>query len=124
MESCEVTRADQQLINRFARLNAKAEELDLDLKERRRQLANARDALDELALHDDHVLLHCGDVLARLPLAEAERWCEELRDQLEQGARDLERRLAAMRAQMTDIKATLYGKFGQNINLEYEDDEA
>ena len=118
----EVTRADQQLINRFARLNARQEELEADLKAKRGRLENASDAINELVLQDDHVLLHCGDVFARMTVEEANQWCERLRLDLESSAAKIEAELGSVRSEMSSIKTSLYAKFGNNINLEYDDD--
>ena len=113
---------DQQLINRFARLNARQEELEADLKAKRGRLENASDAIDELVLQDDHVLLHCGDVFSRMTAEEANHWCERLRLDLERSAAALETELGSVRTEMSSIKTSLYAKFGNNINLEYDDD--
>lgn len=118
----EVTLADQTLINRFARLNAKCEELETDLTQKKRQLDNTCEAIDELVLQDQHVLVSAGEVFAKMDVQKAEEWCEDLKKSLEIGVKDIQSSVETMRAEMSEIKAKLYAKFGSNINLEYDDD--
>ncbi|CAG2166567.1 unnamed protein product [Oppiella nova] len=119
----EVTLGDQKLINRFARLNAKCEELEADLSAAERRLENSSEALDELALEDESVWIRSGEVFARMTSDGAQQWIEGLRRELESATKGIRESLATMRAEMTTIKATLYAKFGNNINLEYDDDD-
>ena len=118
---CEVTRFDQTLINRFARLNAKCEELEADLAVKKQSAQNTREAIDELFLQEEHVLINCGEVLARMTLEEATQWCEDLSSQLTNQIAEKETEVESIRAEMLSIKSRLYAKFGQNINLESDD---
>ncbi|XP_054153771.1 probable prefoldin subunit 4 [Oppia nitens] len=124
---CEVTLADQTLINRFARLNAKCDELEADVASAARLAENASDAINELLIADDNdgsggLLVRCGEVFARMSAEEAEEWIEGRKAEIEDKTGKQKNVLSEMRTEMTKIKTTLYAKFGHNINLEYDDD--
>ncbi|KAH9403251.1 Prefoldin subunit 4 [Tyrophagus putrescentiae] len=116
----EVTIEDQRSINRFARLNAKEDDLDEMLKSLKRDLANVKEATDELLLADDDD----DDEEADEEIGgkeEAERMLEVKQKELDAEVRELEARIAPMKEEMSTIKAKLYAKFGANINLDLED---
>jgi len=69
-----ITLEDQQKINRFARQNARYEELKDDLKVKKRDLQNLEDASDDLLMVEDEsapVPFVIGEVFAHLGLEEA-----------------------------------------------------
>merc|ERR1712071_459809 len=74
-----ITLEDQQKINRFARQNAKWEELKDDLKGKQRDLQNLEDASDDLLVDDEAAPIPfvVGEVFINLPLEEAKEKLEE-----------------------------------------------
>lgn len=139
----EVTIEDQRSINRFARLNAKEDDLDEMLKSLKRDLANVKEATDELLLADDdddedeaneelggaggkvrdlsNIHFRIGEGFIAVSKEEAERMLEAKQKELDAEVRELEARIAPMTEEMSTIKAKLYAKFGANINLDLED---
>lgn len=138
----EVTIEDQRSINRFARLNAKEDDLDEMLKSLKRDLANVKEATDELLLADDdddeeadeeiggsegkvrdlsNIHFRIGEGFIAVSKEEAERMLEVKQKELDAEVRELEARIAPMKEEMSTIKAKLYAKFGANINLDLED---
>ena len=116
-----MTREDQTLINRFARLNAKLEDLDSDLKQKKRQLENTLEAMDELFLQDEHVLVMTGEVFAKMSQKEAQEWTQSLKLDLDSDVNQIETNSEEIRSEMSSIKAKLYLKFGSQINLENDE---
>jgi len=120
---CEVTLNDQKLINRFARLNAKCEELQIDINQKKRQLENIEEAITELMIADsEDIYVQSGEVFAHLDADSANDLCEDKKKQLESNVNDINSSLDLMKEEMSQIKVTLYAKFGNNINLEYDDE--
>ena len=133
----EVTLEDQRKINRFAMLNGKEEELDLILKDLKRRLENVEEASNELLLADDddlddddlgdndgkskdfsNIHFKVGDAFIGINKEESEKLLEKKRKELEIEIHKIERRIAPMKEEMSNIKANLYAKFGNNINLD------
>ena len=135
----EVTIDDQKQINRFARLNCKEEELDLVLNSIKRQLDNVKEANDELMLADDdddldgdlgdssvakdlsNIHFRVGESFISVNKDEAEQLLENKRKELEAEIKEMETQIQPMKEQMLNIKAHLYAKFGNNINLPLDD---
>jgi len=138
----EVTLEDQKQINRFARLNGKEEDLDLVLKGLKRQLDNVKEATDELALADDdeddelggdenqgtrdlsNIHFRIGEAFVAVHKDDAEQLLEQKRIELEAEIKSLEAKITPMKEEMSNIKANLYAKFGNNIKLDHDDDDA
>lgn len=136
----EVTIDDQKSINRFARLNAKEEDLDEMLKSLKRDLDNVKEATDELMLADDddegdddglasdqavrdlsNIHFRIGEGFIAVGKEEAEALLEAKQKDLDAEVAELEARIAPMKEEMSNIKASLYAKFGNNINLDHDD---
>ena len=136
----EVTLEDQKQINRFARLNGKEEDLDAVLKNLQRQLDNVKEANDELMLADDddlddldddkttrdlsNIHFRVGESFIAVTKDDAEKLLEVKQKELEAEVAELQSRIAPMKEEMLNIKAKLYAKFGTNINLDHDDEEA
>merc|ERR1711911_454079 len=113
-----ITLEDQQKINRFARQNARYEELKDDLKVKKRDLQNLEDASDDLLMVEDEsapVPFVIGEVFAHLGL-------EEAKTQVDKDIAKIEADCAKIKEVMLDLKTQLYAKFGNSINLEAEDE--
>ncbi len=120
---CEVTLSDQKLINRFARLNAKCEELQIDSNQKKRIKDNIEEAINEILISDlDHIYVQTGEIFANLSTDSANDLCEEKKKQLETNIKLINQELDQMKEEMSRIKVTLYAKFGNNINLEYDEE--
>ncbi|KAF4518627.1 hypothetical protein B566_EDAN005953 [Ephemera danica] len=135
-----ITYDDQQKINRFARLNAKLEETKDELKLKQRgntiirivnYLKNMKEADDELDLVDDseQVPYMFGEVLL-LQSPEATKTnlyfkndtLTEAKEKTGQEIKELESTGNELKEAMSELRTQLYAKFGNNINLEAEED--
>ncbi len=122
----QVTADDQKKINRFARLNTRLEELKVDDKRKQSDLQNLNDAADELLLLDDSdtegIPLKVGETFIEYSGESAQEKMEELKLRLEKEIAGISGQEDTIKAEMSKLKADLYGKFGSSINLEPEDD--
>mmetsp|Transcript_13005 Transcript_13005/g.26382 ORF Transcript_13005/g.26382 Transcript_13005/m.26382 type:complete len:135 (-) Transcript_13005:193-597(-) len=115
----EVTREDQDDINRFARLLAQRVEQDEAIESRQALLKLYEDAIDEMAFIDDEEVLHnFGDSFVMLNKDEAEESLETKKSMLLNSVASCEEKLSQIRVEMATLKSKLYGKFGKSINLE------
>ncbi|XP_046446924.1 prefoldin subunit 4-like [Daphnia pulex] len=130
-----ITLEDQQKINRFARHNAKWEELRDDLKNKKGDLQNLEDASDDLLLVDDesapipfvvgevfvHFNMEEAKVIFFFPLLSIEK-LEEAKDKVKKDIEAIEAECTNIKTLMSDLKTQLYAKFGNSINLEAEEE--
>lgn len=123
-----VTFEDQQKINRFARLNARTEEIKDELKGKKLALQNMDDALNEISaaeLEDDSgegVRIQEGEAFVQFDYESASSWVETKKKVLEQEVASANDTIESIREEMNQLKTALYAKFGkENINLEAED---
>lgn len=115
----EVTWDDQQNINLFGRLNNKFHELEDEIKAKKDMTDNLEDASNELILADDpEVRYLIGEVFTHLPVDEVDAKLEALKEVNSQELESLQEEKAEVLAKMAALKKTLYGKFGDSINLE------
>lgn len=126
-----VTFEDQQKINRFARLNARTEEIKEELKAKKLALQNMDDALTEISaaeLEDDSdegVRIQEGETFVKFAFDSATDWVEGKKKVLEEEVRTANSSIDTIREEMNQLKTALYAKFGkENINLEAEDTSA
>nr|CAG4642939.1 EOG090X0JBP [Evadne anonyx] len=120
-----ITLEDQQKINRFARQNAKWEELKDDLKGKQRDLQNLEDASDDLLMVDDEsapIPFVVGEVFVNLPLEETKEKLEEAKDKIKKDVEKINEECANIKSIMSDLKTQLYAKFGSSINLEADEE--
>jgi prefoldin subunit 4 len=120
-----VTFEDQQKINLFARTNAKLQDVKEELEAKKKDVQNLEDAESELGLIlDDEELIpnQIGEVFVHCTQADT-------LERLRQSKATLQTEMSAMEDKCTDykqiltgLKAQLYAKFGNNINLEADDD--
>lgn len=123
-----VTYEDQQKINRFARLNARTEEIKDELKGKKLALQNMDDALNEVSaaeLEDDSgegVRIQEGEAFVQFDFESATSWVEGKKKVLEEEVATANSTIESIREEMNQLKTALYAKFGkENINLEAED---
>ncbi|KRT82962.1 hypothetical protein AMK59_3393, partial [Oryctes borbonicus] len=110
-----ITYEDQQKINKFARLNAKWE----DLKDEVKSKENLEEACDEIALFDDDEKIPylVGEVFIYQNKETTDQCLEEAKRNTENEISDLKSQIGKLRDMMDDLKSHLYGKFGSHINL-------
>nr|CAG4649848.1 EOG090X0JBP [Scapholeberis mucronata]SVE94007.1 EOG090X0JBP [Scapholeberis mucronata] len=120
-----ITLEDQQKINRFARHNAKWEELREDLKNKKGDLQNLEDASDDLLLVEDEsapIPFVVGEVFVHFNMEETKEKLEEAKDKVKKDIEAIEAECTNIKSIMSDLKTQLYAKFGNSINLEAEEE--
>ncbi|VVC86714.1 probable prefoldin subunit 4 [Leptidea sinapis] len=115
---------DQQNINKFARLNAKADDIKDELKIKVNDVKNLEEAVEELALADesDKIPFLVGEVFICQNLENTMESLEKMKVKKQEEISELEAKCEELKSQMNDLKAHLYGKFGSHINLENEEE--
>ncbi|XP_045495666.1 probable prefoldin subunit 4 [Colias croceus] len=115
---------DQQKINKFARLNAKADDIKDELKIKQNDIKNLEEAVEELALADDSekIPFLIGEVFICQSLEDTLKSLEDMKGKKQNEISELESKCEELKSQMSELKAHLYGKFGSHINLENEED--
>ena len=119
--------ADQQNINKFARNNAKLTELKEEMEGKRKELtalSDAREALDELAILSDvsaaPVLV--GETFLIEPTESIFSSLDSRKTKIEKEMEDIQQRIQTIQGLLSDLKVSLYGKFGKSINLENDEE--
>ena len=125
-----VTFEDQQKINRFARLNARKEEIMEEINGKKAILQNISDALSDidaasLEADDDEtgaVRIMEGEVFVSFGFESASNWIEMKKKETEEEIETLKSSIETIKAEMIQLKTALYAKFGkENINLESDE---
>ncbi len=118
--SPEVTPADQASINEFNRAFQSRRELAARAKASAAALADLEDASLEVGLGDpdDAVRMVVGECFVHLPQADAEARVEGAAAEARAEGERIQAETAALEARMGELKAGLYAKFGNSINLE------
>ncbi|KAJ3412773.1 hypothetical protein HDV05_000240 [Chytridiales sp. JEL 0842] len=116
----EVTWADQQNINNFAKMNSKMSDLE-DLYEAKKKESEYLDDLEtelELADEDELIKYKIGDAFMSLSLTECQERIESERSVIKVDVEKLKTEMDTLQESMDQLKKVLYGKFGKSINLE------
>lgn len=126
-----VTFEDQQKINRFARLNARKEEIMEEINGKKAILQNISDALNDIdaasleADDDDEtsaIRIMEGEVFVSFGFESATSWIEMKKKETEEEIERLKSSIETIKAEMVQLKTALYAKFGkENINLESDE---
>ena len=119
----QVTFEDQQKINEFSKLimrkDAIAQELSLQREE--------KEYLDDVSLEielideDEPVQYKVGDLFIFMKQSKVTAQLEKDAERLDNKIETLEDKQRDIDSRLDALKATLYAKFGDNINLERED---
>lgn len=119
-EDVHISYEDQSKINKFAINNTKMHEFQDDLEERKKELQNVQEAIDELVILDetDIVPFQYGEVFTYLSVSDANTELEKKRESVEQEIKRYEEKLTQIKKLLGDLKVQLYAKFGNKINLE------
>lgn len=118
-----VTKEDQDKINRFAKLNARHEDLKVEISAKTNELKNYEDAVAEAELkvledEGDKLHLQAGDILVNLAPEKTQEWLEDKMKAIKETLEELDKKKAEISSEMNELKALLYAKFGNNIHLE------
>lgn len=118
-----VTKEDQQKINLFASLNARLEDVKDELSSKSNELKNYEDALGEAEIkmledEGDKLHLQVGDIMVNLDPEKTQKWLEDKMEGLKKSIAELEKKKEKIVEEMTQLKAHLYARFGNNIHLE------
>ncbi|VDL83837.1 unnamed protein product [Nippostrongylus brasiliensis] len=126
MAAPNVTSADQQLINKFARLHQNFTQIKEEIKELSNDLLNINEAADELMLLDtedsESIPFRIGQTFVHFDSDTMSAKLEQIKEATEQSVNELKDKNAANQAEMETLKRTLYAKFGDRINLESDKD--
>lgn len=111
---------DQSKINRFAINNTKLHEYQDDLVQRKKELENLNEAIDELVILDDDEIVpfQHGEVFTNLKVQDANVELDRAKNELEGRIKELEDKADATKKILSELKTALYAKFGNKINLE------
>ncbi|KAL7271122.1 hypothetical protein RUND412_006151 [Rhizina undulata] len=116
----QVTREDQDNINKFSTLHQKQGLLKEELVAKEQEKEYLDDVTQELELADEEELIpyKIGDSFLHLPLPEVHELLEANTEKITKEIRELEENMERNREAMEGLKVTLYAKFGKAINLE------
>ncbi|XP_043585889.1 prefoldin subunit 4 [Bombus pyrosoma] len=119
-----ITYEDQQKINKFARQNAKMDDLKEELKVKQNELKNLEDACDEIVLLDEDAKIpyYIGEVFIYEDLEKTQNYLDEIKEKKKKEISNLESKCVDLKNIITELKTQLYAKFGSRINLEAEED--
>jgi prefoldin subunit 4 len=121
----QVTYEDQEKINLFARTNAKMQDIKEELDAKKKEVQNLEDAESELELildEDELIPNQIGEVFVHCTQADTRARLAHLKTSLRAEMTGMEERCSGYRDTLTKLKAQLYAKFGNNINLEADDE--
>jgi prefoldin subunit 4 len=118
----DVKKEDQDKINRFANYVAKRSDLRDDIESKQKWLQSLGDIeLELMELEDDDLVPYqIGEVFFQVSSSKAQEYVEEDKKSTEEEMVNLRKDVDQVAEAMKDLKAKLYAKFGDNINLEDE----
>ncbi|KAK9299338.1 hypothetical protein QLX08_007593 [Tetragonisca angustula] len=119
-----ITYEDQQKINKFARQNAKMDDIKEELKIKQNELKNLEDACDEIILLDENARIpyYIGEVFIHEGLEKTQNYLDQIKEKKKQEILNLESKCIDLKNIISQLKVQLYAKFGSRINLEAEED--
>eukprot|EP01105_Mastigella_eilhardi_P007042 TRINITY_DN18510_c0_g1_i1.p2 TRINITY_DN18510_c0_g1~~TRINITY_DN18510_c0_g1_i1.p2 ORF type:complete len:134 (-),score=67.70 TRINITY_DN18510_c0_g1_i1:72-473(-) len=116
----EVTYEDQQRINKFGGLTTKLHQLEAAHDDKRKDIARIQNAIAELLmLEQEKVMYHMGEAFVEVDTTTAQEMLEKEEARFTVDAEQIAQETAKIKATLTELKASLYAKFGRAaINLE------
>jgi len=119
-EEIQVSKEDQQNINNFSKMNQKFHEKATELGQKDGLLEEIDDALTELELIDDdaNLRLKFGECFIRADVDTGKDYLKKVQDTSKKEAIELKAIVEDTQKRMNKLKSTLYGKFGNSIQLE------
>ncbi|XP_075161422.1 prefoldin subunit 4 [Haematobia irritans] len=114
---------DQQKINKFAKHNARMDELKVELDMKKNDLKSVEEALDEIELfdEDEDIPFLFGEVFLSHKLSRTQELLHETKEQTLKEIASIEAKANDIKGEMNELKAQLYQRFGNNISLESDD---
>ncbi|KAI9587686.1 probable prefoldin subunit 4 [Glossina fuscipes] len=114
---------DQQKINKFAKHNARMDELKVELETKKNQLKNVEEALEEIELfdEDEDIPFLFGEVFLSHKLSRTQELLKEVKEKTLREISNIEAQANEIKGEMNELKAQLYQRFGSNISLESDD---
>lgn len=124
-DDVQISYQDQSKINSFAINNTKLHDFQDDLNEKKKELENLSEAIDELVLIDegDVIPYQHGEIYTYLTVADANIELEKNKTKIEEEIKTLEAKITGVKSTLAELKTQLYAKFGNKINLEENDAE-
>lgn len=118
-----VTFDDQSKINKFAKHNAKLDDLKDELISKKNEMKNLEEAADEIELfdEDDQIPFVVGEVFFSYGLSKTQELLAEAKKKKEAEIKRIEEKCRDLQVLMAELKAALYQRFGTNIYLENDD---
>jgi len=116
---------DQQKINLFARTNTQLNDAKEELAAREKELQNLTDAEDELLMAEDDTALipyMIGEVLVEMTSDEVTVELEKAKQACQDNMERLKSRMDGFKETLSQLKTSLYAKFGSNINLDVDEE--
>lgn len=121
-----VTYDDQKKINLFARKNARFCELRDEIESKKKELQNLEDASDDLMLLDEDeagpVPYLIGEVFINHSMDDTQSLIEAEKERIKTEVESLEAASSSIKEVMEGLKVKLYAKFGDQINLEADEE--
>lgn len=116
----EVSKEDQSNINNFSKLNQRFHEKNNELLARDTILEELDDASTELELIDDEgdLRLKFGECFIRVDVDTCKDYVEKLQESTKAERAELKTTVEDLVKKMNKLKSSLYGKFGNSIQLE------
>jgi prefoldin subunit 4 len=108
---------DQVNINTFNRLNLVSKEYQSEIDEWSEEMNKISDASDEIFIVDE-IKYVVGETFITMDQSSAEEMLEKSKKDLETKISKRKVEIASLASKMKGIKATLYAKFGNQINLD------
>ncbi|TMW46774.1 hypothetical protein DOY81_008143 [Sarcophaga bullata] len=114
---------DQQKINRFAKHNARMDDLKIELEMKKNDLKSVEEALDEIELfdEDEDIPFLIGEVFLSHKLSRTQELLHEVKEQTLKEIASIEEKANDIKSEMNELKAQLYQRFGSNISLESDE---
>uniref|UniRef100_A0AC35TRE0 Prefoldin subunit 4 n=1 Tax=Rhabditophanes sp. KR3021 TaxID=114890 RepID=A0AC35TRE0_9BILA len=121
-QNLKVSKADQDMINRYARGYAKMQEIKKEVGAYTNEIENCEEAENEVMLLDDEdskaIPMKIGEAFIHMDSEEVD---EQLKDATTQAKLNLsikQKALDKLVVELEGLKKTLYSKFGEAINLD------
>jgi len=120
----DITFEDQQKINKFANYNAKLEDLKEEIKDKRNKVKNLDEAVEEIELLDEEAQIPflIGEVFVSHNLPKTQDLLAETKEKYLQEIKAAEVKCKEIQDIMAELKQHLYGRFGNHIYLENDEE--
>lgn len=126
LSNAQVTYEDQKKINLFACKNARYCDMKEEIEAKTKELQNMEDASDDLMLLDEDevglVPYLIGDVFINHSMEDTQKLIEKEKERIRKDIESMESTASKIKTVMDDLKVKLYAKFGDQINLEVDEE--